>query len=256
MRRIVKLNPYTYTFAVGKIRAKETLLLKEKDFQQMINLDFFEALQFLSRNRFYGERVIQLDNIEKIENFLREKKETQDSLLGELIKEKKFFEIIKQLLNFPEELSKEKDFFGSGFLKNYFRHYIDLLNIKRLFSLKEKKDFLEGGFISDKVFKELENKNEEEILRFFKNTKYADIVEEGLLYYKKEGTFLYLETLMRSFLIEFLKPQKYNPFGVEPVIAYYLAYINELNLVRFILIGKLLGLEKEILNKGLSKTYV
>jgi len=254
MRKIFKINPYSYTFAVGKIRARENLLLKETDFKQMINLDFLEALQFLSKNRFYGERVNQLDSIEKIEDFLKEKEEGLEILIESLLIKKELFKIIKQLLSYPQ--FKEIEILESSFLKNYFKHYIDLINIKRLFSLKEKKDFLKGGFISDRVFKELENKNEEEILRFFRNTKYANIVEGGILYYKKENTFLYLEILIRSFLIDFLKPQKYNPFGVEPVISYYLASLNELNMLRFILIGKLLGLEKEFLNKALTKTYV
>jgi V/A-type H+-transporting ATPase subunit C len=249
-------DPYSYAFAVGKIRAKETLLLKEKDFQKLIDLDFNEALQFLSKNRSYGQKISSLDSIEEIEEFLKDKEEELVSLIESLIKEKDLFRIINGLIFSPQKLSQSLDLLSSEFLKNYFKHYIDLINIKRLFSLKEEKEFIKGGFIQEKLFKELENKDKEESIKFFKNTPYGDIVEKGFLYYKKEDSFLYLETLIKSFLIDFLKIQKYNPFGLEPVIAYYLAYLNELSLVRFILIGKLLGLKKEVLEKGLVKTYV
>jgi vacuolar-type H+-ATPase subunit C/Vma6 len=87
-------DPYSYAFAVGKIRAKETLLLKEKDFQKLIDLDFNEALQFLSKNRSYGQKISSLDSIEEIEEFLKDKEEELVSLIESLIKEKDLFRII------------------------------------------------------------------------------------------------------------------------------------------------------------------
>ncbi|MCM8791818.1 MAG: V-type ATPase subunit [Candidatus Omnitrophica bacterium] len=251
-----KTDPFVYTFAVGKIRALENLLLKDADFQQLINLDFYEAIKFLSRNRYYGEKFLRLNSSEEIESFLDEKERDLESLIAKLMIESEVFELLKEFFLYPQRISEKIDLLKYKFLKDYFRHYTDLLNIKRLLSLEDKKEFLEGGFISQKIFLKLALKSKEEIAFFFKNTPYVHIVEDGLAYYKKEGTFLYLETLIRNFLIEFIRPQKYNPFGLEPLFAYYLARINELNLIRFILIGKLLNLEKEFLNKGLNNTYV
>ncbi|MCM8758037.1 MAG: V-type ATPase subunit [Candidatus Omnitrophica bacterium] len=251
-----RLKPTDYTFAVGKIRALETTLLKREDFQQLLNLDFYKIKEFLAKNRYYTDKVLKLENPQDIEDFLESKRIDLENLTKALFIEKEIFFLIKEILDYPLQAVKKVTFLKSKFLEDFFKCYLDLFNIRMFFSLKKEKEFLDGGFIPKKIFLESEGRTETEFIKIFKTTPYNRIIEEGFSYYKKENTFLYLETLIRSYLIKFIKIQKYNPFGIEPIFSYYLARINEFDLLRIILLGKLFYLDKEILTKALIETYV
>lgn len=57
-------------------------------------------------------------------------------------------------------------------------------------------------------------------------------------------------------LIETIKPQKYNPFSVGPLVAYVLARQNEIKTVRMILTGKLNDLPEEQIRERIREMYV
>lgn len=57
-------------------------------------------------------------------------------------------------------------------------------------------------------------------------------------------------------LIETIKPQKYNPFSVGPLVAYVLARENEIKTVRIILTGKRSELPEEQIRERIREMYV
>lgn len=57
-------------------------------------------------------------------------------------------------------------------------------------------------------------------------------------------------------LIETIKPQKYNPFTVGPLVAYVLARQNEIKTVRIVLTGKLNELPEEQIRERIREMYV
>ncbi len=57
-------------------------------------------------------------------------------------------------------------------------------------------------------------------------------------------------------MIEYIKPQKYNPFTIEPLAAYVLARENEIKCVRILLSGKLNDLSEESIQERLREMYV
>lgn len=57
-------------------------------------------------------------------------------------------------------------------------------------------------------------------------------------------------------IIEYIRPQKYNPFGIAPLAAYILARDNEIKTVRIILSGKLNGFPDEFIRERLRDMYV
>jgi len=256
MKKTVRIDPFSYAFSVGKVRVLENYLLKEDEIRNLINLDLPLALESLSNHKIYGTQILKLDTFLKWEDFLEKQKEKLDTLLKKLIIREEIFTIIKDALAFPKKALKITSCVESKFLKDYFKYYVDFINIKTLFSLKDKKEFIEGGFIPLNEFFKLKEKSPEEILLFFKHTPYSRLVTEGIGYFKEHSTFVYLESLFQSFLVDFIKKYKYNAFGFEPVVAYYLAKLNEFNLLRTIFLGKFLGLDKEFLNKALTTTYV
>ena len=57
-------------------------------------------------------------------------------------------------------------------------------------------------------------------------------------------------------VIEAMKPQKYNPFSVGPLVAYALARENEIKTVRIILSGKRTGMPEASIRERVREMYV
>ncbi len=57
-------------------------------------------------------------------------------------------------------------------------------------------------------------------------------------------------------MIETMKPQKYNPFSVGPLVAYVIARQNEIKTVRMILTGKLNDLPEQQIRERIREMYV
>lgn len=57
-------------------------------------------------------------------------------------------------------------------------------------------------------------------------------------------------------IIETIKPQKYNPFSVEPLVAYVLARENEIKTVRIILSAKANNLPEDSIRERVREMYV
>lgn len=57
-------------------------------------------------------------------------------------------------------------------------------------------------------------------------------------------------------IIEFIKPQRYNPFTLSPLAAYILGRESEMKSVRILLSGKLNDLSENLVRERLRETYV
>ena len=57
-------------------------------------------------------------------------------------------------------------------------------------------------------------------------------------------------------MMRYLRRAKYIVFGPEPVFAYTLAKLKEIELVRLLGVGKLIGIPPNILKNRMSETYV
>lgn len=88
------------------------------------------------------------------------------------------------------------------------------------------------------------------ICEYLLGTKYADGAEALKI---SPSAF---ECWCDNQLIETIKPQKYNPFSVGPLVAYVLARQNEIKTVRMILTGKLNDLPEEQIRERIREMYV
>ena len=59
-----------------------------------------------------------------------------------------------------------------------------------------------------------------------------------------------------NLIIEYIKPQKYNPFTLSPLAAYLLARENEIKTVRILLSGKRNDISDELIRERLREMYV
>jgi len=150
---------------------------------------------------------------------------------------------LKQVSNSIEKLN-------SILIKDYFRHIIDILNIKNIYRNKYLKDNLSFSyFLHDNGFlpREFMMKFEDESLDFFlkemERTDYADIVTKGANTLRSEGTFSSFEKGEDLFYIDFFDPVKYSVSNLERVFQFFLRKKIELKYLNIIFTGILYSID-------------
>jgi len=90
----------------------------------------------------------------------------------------------------------------------------------------------------------------ESIYEYLSTTTYSDAVAELRI---SSQAF---ERWCDNRIIEYIKPQKYNPFTLSPLLAYLLARENEIKTVRIILSGKKNDIGDSVIRERLRQMYV
>ena len=85
---------------------------------------------------------------------------------------------------------------------------------------------------------------------YLQNTRYAGGAEA------LDKSLTAFECWCDNRLMEEIRPQKYNPFTMGPIVAYVLARENEIKTVRIILSGKQSGLEEDSIRERVREMYV
>lgn len=264
----MKTSSLNYAFSVGKIRALEKYLIKKEVFEEAIRTSLDETLRLFVESNLYGEELLGVNSSGALEELLNKEKETIKKLISGLIIDKKILSVLDL-----DNLGAARAIFESyrsPLLCDYIRHLADMHNIKtflRLYTLKEPIDLLKsklagGGFVGAEIFVNSYSQD----LSFFLNRlehvhkryeviNYSSFFSEGIRRVEKENSFVTLEKAVNDFLIEILLPAKYLSFGFEPVVAYYFAKLNEINLIRMIILSKLNDLPDTIMKERLNNVY-
>lgn len=263
-----KISPLNYAFAVGKIRALEKFLIKQEVFEEAIESDLGEATRLFVESDLYSDELLHIKNSQQLETVLSQESLKLKKLIRNLILDKKLLDLIDlDTLKCKDDILKS---YRSEFLQDYLAHVIDMHNIKtflRLYVLKEpteqlKKLLICEGFIKKDIFLKLY----EQDLSFFLNSleyvhrhnriiDYAYFLREPIQKLQQENSFVALEKATNDFLIQVLKPAKYLIFGPEPVLAYYFAKVNEINLIRMIILAKLNNVPNDLVKERLNSVY-
>ena len=90
----------------------------------------------------------------------------------------------------------------------------------------------------------------EEIQRYLADTQYAEGADA------LASSASAFERWCDNRIIETIKPQKYNPFTVGPIVAYILARLNEIKTLRIILTCKLNQLPEDAIRERVREMYV
>jgi len=263
-----RASPLDYAFAEGKIRALENSLIRQEVFEEAIQSTLGEALRLFVEADLYSDELLHVKNSQQLETILNQELVNLKKLLGDLLLDKELFSLVElNTLTCVEDILKT---YRSEFLEDYLAHLIDMHNIKtflRLYILKEPQERLREllaceGFIKKEIFLRLYS---QDLVAFMTQLEYihkrgciidyALFLKDAIERLEKENSFLYLEKAMNDFLVFALKPAKYINFGPEPVLAYYFAKVNEMNLVRLIILAKLNTLSTELVRERLNSVY-
>lgn len=145
----------------------------------------------------------------------------------------------------------------SKYIKNYFELYIDatnIINLLRAIKIDEspnffKPIFIEGGTISLNDMEEV-YKDKTRIKSLLYGTVYEDIRERAF-----EIDLDVFDLIKDNKLISLFAPEKYDMVSDVPAIYYYLSKMNEIKMIRFILICVKNEVPKEDIRTRLRKIY-
>ncbi len=258
-----KINRLDYAFGVGKIRAKEAKLLTKKDLLVILDSGLEESLKVIIEKSDYPEGLLEIKDSSDLELILDSHLEGIVSLIKGLLKEKELIESLLSLDNLKKFLEIAEKL-KLSFLVSYLHTFSDLLNIKLFFRFKNlkkeegefSKNLFEAGYIKKESYLNSYLEPWEVFLENFSHTKYISLIRDSFEYLTKENSFLKLEAEINNFLIERIRSAKYICFGPEPLLAYYLAKKNEIDLIRLLILAKLNDLPKEKVLVRLNDTYI
>lgn len=252
-----------YAYAVGRIKALEKYLISQKLFLEALEAHDLEgSLKMIYEAGLWPEEIIGARKPEDIDNLTRREIEKLNQLMAELLEAEifYFFQAEKNL----QELWLRAQRTGYPFFIDYARCRLDLANIKIFLRLKyrgESADKLEkmlfpGGFIEPRMFRMAFGQPWSDLYSLLIKTDYGILWQRSLLALEEQSSFVILERESESFLIRFWRRAKEITFGPEPILAYAMARLREINLMHLIIVGRMLKVPLELIKERLSETYV
>ncbi len=136
-------------------------------------------------------------------------------------------------------------------LKAWLRFKINAIAPKNITVL-----FLRGGEIDRTIFLKSMEMAADDFIQVLKYKPYAPELTAVWQQVKQNGEWQPLDLFFTNYLIKYLRATKLVYDGPEPVLAYLLVRLAELNNIKVILSGKFYNLPKELITRRLSKTYV
>lgn len=263
-----KRSPLDYIFAVARIRALEKFLIKREVFTEAVESGLGEALRLFVEANLYGEEFLHIKDSQQLETILNRELLKVKELICNLLLDRELVNLVE--LDNLKDAQKVSQSYKSQFLEDYLRHLIDMHNIKtflRLYILKEPIEKLKGiltceGFIKINALLSLYGQDSSVLLNRLEYVhkhqsmvNYSFFLREAIQDVQQKNSFVSLERAINDFLIEALKPAKFLNFGPEPLLAYYFAKVNEINLMRMIILAKLNNVSVDLVKERLNGVY-
>ncbi|MCX5703886.1 MAG: V-type ATPase subunit [Candidatus Omnitrophica bacterium] len=258
-----------YVFAIGKIRAQERFLIPQEVFEEALEEPLNETLRLFVESGLYPDELLHIKDSRGLEAVLNQETLKLKNLIGSLILDKELLGLLElNIIKCAEDILKT---YPSEFLEDYLRYTMDMHNIKtylRLYVLGQPREELNKhltceGFVKKKVLLEVYNQDLAILLTRLEYIhkpssmllNYSSFLKEAVFKIKGGNSFVHLEKAINDFLIQALKPAKYLSSGPLPLLAYYFAKINEINLIRMIILAKLNKVPGDLVKERLNSVY-
>lgn len=253
-----------YAYAVGRVRALERHLVSRSVFNQAAEeRDLFGVFKVIFDAGKFHEETLTIQDSGELDVFLDKEEDILFRTVSEILLEDSILNILRSEER-PEEalaLAEDTDY---PFIRDYVQHKIDLGNLKMLMRSKyldfSEEGFarmmLKGGFLEERFLLDSYDLPFPEIGDRLHATPYQGAWNSAADALMERETFVELERGFEDFLMDYLRKARHIVFGPEPVFSYALARKRELNLVRFVGVGKMNGLLPSIIKERISETYV
>lgn len=261
MKRPSRLD---YAFAIGRIRVLERGLVSSAVFREAADeRDVSSAIKMIFDAGSFLDEMTEVRNSEELDLFLGNEERQLLKTLSEILIETDLLRVMTHEAKAPMTAFSIMQRLDYPFISDYFRHRIDLENLKIFFRAKYsgipkeriENFLLTGGFYSPDLLLNNFDLSYSEIAEKIHFTPYRKLWEAVADAIEEKETFVDLERSIENYLILYLKKAKYFVFGPEPIFAYGLARRRELGLIRILGMGKLNHIPSEILKERLGETY-
>ena len=259
-----KARALDYAYAVGRVRALEKNLIAQAVFQEAADSpSLTNAMKLLMDAGSFREERIEFQDSYDLDSYLENERHLLIPDMEALFLEKKFVSIVRDRTNL-RNLRSAAASVDCSFVRDYVRHLLDLKNIKlflraRYLELPLEKieaQLLSGGFFDSSRFVRSYDLPLAEVGELLHASPYRDLWDRAADTLAEQDSFSDLERGIADFLMNFLRRARQIVFGPEPVFAFALARLKELELVRLIGVGKLMQIPPAVLSSRISETYV
>ncbi len=259
-----KTSRLDYAFAVGRVRVLEKSLVSGVVFREAAaERDVASAMKMIFDAARFLDEMTEVTNSEDLDLFLANEERRLLKTLSEIFFEKELLRIMAHETREPVTAFSIAQKLGYPFISDYFRHRIDLGNLKIFFRAKYlglakeriTNSFSIRGFYSPDLLLDNYDLSYTDIAEQLHFTPYRKLWEKAVDAFEEKETFVELERRIEDYLVHYLKKAKYIVFGPEPIFAYGLARRRELGLIRILGMGKLNHIPSAILRERLGETY-
>lgn len=253
-----------YAFGIGRVRVLERGLVSRAVFREAADeRDVSSAIKMIFDAGSFLDEMTEVQNSEGLDLFLANEERLLLKTLSEIFIETELMRIIAHEAKAPMTAFSIAQRLDYPFILEYFRHRIDLGNLKIFFRAKYagitkeriENVLLTGGFYSPDLLLNNFDLSYSEIAEKIHFTPYRKLWETVADAVEEKETFIELERSIEDYLIRYLKKAKFIVFGPEPIFAYGLARRQELSMIRILGMGKLNHIPSEILKERLGETY-
>jgi V/A-type H+-transporting ATPase subunit C len=253
-----------YAYAVGRVRAMERHLVTRHVFLEAAEESTIRsAMEVIFDAGSFFQEWSDFQHSRQLDEFLAEEQRLFLSSVVDLFRDPDLFRLLSESLRPPQMLALVR---GKGlpFVQDYVRHALDLGNIKlfvrcryRELSLETcRKMLFPGGFLDvDRLLTTYESPLTE-MNETFASSPYDRLWAQAVDTFAAHETFVDLEKGIEDFLMVYLRKARHIVFGPEPVLAYGLAKLKELEMVRMLGVGILNQVPVSLLQQRMSETYV
>ena len=152
----------------------------------------------------------------------------------------------------------------SSFLQGLFSRQVDLINLKVLIRVKRmklhqavlKNVLIKGGSLQADFLTGLIDEPFETLISAFAMSDYAELVAEGVRCLTEGGSLTHLEKLADDYITAYLKNNKWNAFGLEPLVGYLWGKETEIKNIRLVMVGKINNLPAAAIRERLRDVYI
>ena len=202
------------------------------------------------------KEAFQTKNSDILPDYMRETAETAYELLTRTL-DGQLTDILIDTATLMTMQKASKDF-GGEFIQKYVQLITAFADIKvayRCSKIQVSKDFMESAVCgSDELDKQSLIRTAlagtDSFIGFLEHTSYINLAEV-----LKENPELF-ERYCDNLIMEFAEDAQMKAFGIEPLIAYFIAKETELKNIRIISVCREMGLEKKQIIERLRKSYV
>lgn len=151
----------------------------------------------------------------------------------------------------------------NSFLIDYLHRFSDVQNIITIIRRKTHElghdgltdALLNAGTLDHTFLEKVYDSGWESMATAFKTTEYGKMVSDALTQIEQPNFLAILDACGAQYLIDYLQRAKQQCFGIEPILAFYLARDHELKVARTLWMGKAFDYAQEKLKLRAQKLY-